>query len=217
MPLVSGEALRLVAEVWKATVEPAPERKGKKLPGSPGRPRGPTDTRRVVPRRRSRTNTSFIPLVSRRTRFVAAEVKATYRPFAEIVGSTLPLSPCRPFAPTETRCTRPDRRSRTKTSSAPLVSPGTRLDASDTKATKRPSADIAGTVCCSPLPPLACSPVPLTDTRTTPDRVRRSAAVGAGAAAWGAAVAAAGAADSTGALGGPAAAGSPASRAVAVD
>ena len=44
--------------------------------------------------------------------------------------------------PTFTRSVVPVWRSRTNTSVAPLVSPGTRLVASETKATKRPSAEI---------------------------------------------------------------------------
>ena len=50
--------------------------------------------------------------------------------------------------PTLTRRVVPVWRSRTKTSGVPLVSPGTRLVASEVKATKRPSAEIAGDVSC---------------------------------------------------------------------
>ena len=58
---------------------------------------------------------------------------------------------CRPlpWAPPELTLTRrvvPVWRSRTNTSVPSLVSPGTRLVASDMKATKRPSAEIAGSI-----------------------------------------------------------------------
>ena len=71
-------------------------------------------------------------------------MKATKRPSAESDGRTLPASPWRPPVATLTRSVRPVRRSRTNTSSAPLVSPGTRLVACELKATKRPSVESAG-------------------------------------------------------------------------
>src|SRR5437763_329676 len=86
-------------------------------------------------------------------RLVDVEEKATSRPSAEIaIGPTL-LSPL-PWGPPDATLTRsvvPFSRSRTNTSrphdglqsGVPLVSPGTRLLASDPKATKRPSAEIA--------------------------------------------------------------------------
>ena len=93
---------------------------------------------------RSRTNTSSLPLVSPGTRLLASELKATKRPSAEIAGSKLSPLPWTPPGPRLTRWVVPVWRSRTNTSSTPLVSPGTRLVASESKATKRPSAEIAG-------------------------------------------------------------------------
>src|SRR5687768_13123634 len=57
------------------------------------------------------------------------------RPSPEIDGA--PLGPEPPL----TRVVVPVRRSRTKTSEAPFVSPGTSVDASEAKATKRPVSD----------------------------------------------------------------------------
>src|SRR3954447_1251686 len=73
-----------------------------------------------------------------------------------------------PWAPTLTRLVVPVLRSRTKTSVRRLVSSGTRLVASDSKATKRPDAEIAGPKLpgLSWGPPLAWSPLELTLTRS---------------------------------------------------
>ena len=91
-----------------------------------------TLTRRVVPSFRSRTNTSLESLVSPGTRFDASELKATYRPSELIAGPKLtsPL-PWVSVLDTLTRRVVPSFRSRTNTSWASLVSPGTRFDASE--------------------------------------------------------------------------------------
>ena len=68
---------------------------------------------------------------------------------------------CFPALDTLTRLVVPRFRSRTKMSAAPFVSPATRLEASDRKATKRPSAEIDG----PPEPPFACFPALDTLTR----------------------------------------------------
>ena len=130
---------------------------------SPWAPALETLTRSVVPICRSRTNTSGCPLVSPGTRLVAADQKATKRPSALIAGEgeLLPSA----WAPVVVRLTRsvlPVSRSRTNTSTTPLVSPGTRLVAPDWKATKRPSALIAG----NPLVSLPSSPALETLTRS---------------------------------------------------
>src|SRR5205814_1751554 len=95
-------------------------------------------------RRRSWTNTSMRLLLSPTTRSVAAELKATKLPSALIAGPyRLPFVSVLEES-TLTRSVVPVCRSWTNTSMEPLVSPGTRLAASEAKATKRPSALIAG-------------------------------------------------------------------------
>ena len=69
------------------------------------------------------------------TRLRASELNATMRPSAEIAGSSLKPLPCPPVDDTLTRSVVPVFRSRTKMSSAPFVSPATRLLAYETKAT----------------------------------------------------------------------------------
>jgi hypothetical protein len=103
-----------------------------------------TLTRLVVPVWRSRTKTSRSPFVSPPTRFEAPEMKATKRPSAEIEAPKPPKSACTPAVLTLTRLVVPVWRSRMKTSDSPFVSPPTRFEATDSKATKRPSAEIEG-------------------------------------------------------------------------
>src|SRR4051794_33668070 len=71
-------------------------------------------------------------------------------------------SPPTPLELTLTRSVVPRRRSRTKTSSQPLVSPGTMLSVSDTNTTNRPSADI------HPPPPSTGLPSDVRLTSSTP-------------------------------------------------
>ena len=81
------------------------------------------------------------------TRLLASEMKATKRPSALSAGGPRNHAsrfPCMPSLATLTRSVIPVCRSRTNTSSALLLSPGTRLEADDLKATKRPSALSAG-------------------------------------------------------------------------
>ncbi len=101
---------------------------------------------------RSRTNTSKVASVSSGCRFEAPELKATKRPSAEIAGtsdSPFPFAPATP-ATSLARLTSVVvlvSRSRTSTSRPsrpPSVSSGWRFEASDVKATSRPSAEIAG-------------------------------------------------------------------------
>src|SRR6185295_11147542 len=104
-----------------------------------------TLTRVVWPRLRSRTKKSARPLWSFGTRFVEREKKATKRPLSEIAGNqVLPSFASSPAELTPTRVVLPRFRSRTKTSGRWFVSPGTRLEAKDKKATKRPLAEIEG-------------------------------------------------------------------------
>src|SRR5690606_19817925 len=105
-----------------------------------------TETSSVVPSRRSRTNTSPAPLRSSGTRLDADDRKATNRPSAEIEGPSDSEVAWTPPAPTEIRSVVTAWRSRTNTSATPFVSTPTRLLALDTNATKRPSADRAGSV-----------------------------------------------------------------------
>jgi hypothetical protein len=73
--------------------------------------------------------------VSPGTRFDASEMNATYRPLPEMFGSKLRPLACRPPEVNDTRWVVPLALSRTNTSGAPLVSPATKFDASEKKAT----------------------------------------------------------------------------------
>ena len=84
--------------------------------------------------------------VSPGTRLSASDVNATYRPFALIAGLKLNPFACDPSVATETRTTlgtqpegAPRQVSRRNTSVKLFVSLGTRVEASEEKATKRPS------------------------------------------------------------------------------
>src|SRR5439155_101270 len=139
---------RLVAVLTKATTLPLAEIAGKLLPSFAWAPAESTLTRSVVAVSRSWTNTSVTPLVSTGTRLVASLEKATKRPSAETAGAKNPAKlssfACAPVEDTLTRLVAPVTRSWTKMSTAPLVSRPTRLVASLAKATKRPSAEMAG-------------------------------------------------------------------------
>jgi hypothetical protein len=85
-----------------------------------------------------------MPFLSSPTRLLASDANAIWRPSRETDG--LPLAPLawKPADEVETRSVRPVRQSCTNTSATPFVSPGTRLVASLTNATQRPSGEIAG-------------------------------------------------------------------------
>ena len=101
------------------------------------------DTRKVRAVVRSRTNTSDPrPLTSRLTRFEAFDVKATYRPPAEMAAWLLPPLAWFSWPLIENRSVRLVDRFRTNTSAQWLVSPATRFDASDEKATDVPSDEL---------------------------------------------------------------------------
>src|SRR5438132_12279423 len=100
-------------------------------------------------------------LVSPGTRLSAADWKATNRPLPLIDGNVLGRSASAGPGPRLTRVVVPSRRSRTKMSVRLLVSAGTRLVASELKATNRPSPERDGAA----LSPLAC-PAGLAPTRT---------------------------------------------------
>ena len=111
---------------------------------------------------------SLNPLVSPATRLEASESKATKRPSPLMAGRALLKFPWLPTLSTLTLvvATAPGSskipsasvsRSRTNTSRKPLLSPGTRLEATDSKATKRPSALMAAAPK-SPLKLLPCVP-----------------------------------------------------------
>ena len=135
---------RLVAVETKATKRPSALMATTPLPPFPWFPVLSTLTRSVVPVCRSWTNTSEVPLVSPGTRLVDLELKATKRPLALIKGLSLSEFPWFPAPSTLMRSVIPVCRSWTNTSDRPLVSPGTRLVARESKATKRPSALIDG-------------------------------------------------------------------------
>jgi hypothetical protein len=71
-------------------------------------------------------------------------VNATRAPSPEIDGEKDAPLPWSPAAPRLTLSVLAATKSRRKTSPTPLVSPVTRLDASESNATKRPSAEIVG-------------------------------------------------------------------------
>src|SRR5438067_7265110 len=104
---------------------------------------GFSDSRRVSPVFRSRTKTSISLLVSPGTRLGASDSKTTNRPSPLMAGQRLAPLACAPPAPTLTRSVVPLCRLRMKMSEALLVSPGTRLDESEAKATRFPSDDTA--------------------------------------------------------------------------
>ena len=92
---------------------------------------------------RSWTKMSLVALVSPATRLVARESKATKRPSPLMVARALKKSPWLPALSTLTLSVVPVWRSRTKMSKTPLVSPATRLVASESKAMKRTSSLMA--------------------------------------------------------------------------
>jgi hypothetical protein len=120
-----------------------------------------TLTRSVVPATTSRTKTSSVPFVSPATRFGALEMKVTKRP--EMDGLWLDPFACTSSSATLTRTVRWVVRMWTKTSSSPLVSPETRFEAEESKATKLPVASRAGRVLSS----LAWAPLLRTLTRSS--------------------------------------------------
>ena len=116
-----------------------------------------TLTRWVLPEARSWMKMSRRPFVSLLTRLLAPESNTTNRPSDETEGSRLLPFPCAPFEFTLTRVVVPLPRSCTNTSIAPFVSPSTRSDAFDSKATIWPSPEMAGSALCPLLgpPPLS--------------------------------------------------------------
>src|SRR5581483_896935 len=104
---------------------------------------GFSDSRRVWLLSRSRTKTSISLLVSPGTRLEASDSKTTNRPSALMAGQRLAPLACAPPSPTDTRSVVPLCRLRMKLSGALLVSPGTRFDESEEKATRLPSPDTA--------------------------------------------------------------------------
>ncbi len=92
---------------------------------------------------RSRTKTSIAPFVSPATRLVASDSNTTKRPSPLMAGQRLAPSACPPPLVTLTRSVVPLCRLRMKMSLALFVSPGTRFDESEAKATRFPSDDTA--------------------------------------------------------------------------
>src|SRR3989344_139454 len=152
VPLVSPAA-RLLARDANTTYRPSALSRGMKLPSLAWSPPGPTLTRTVVFAPRSRMKTSCTALVSPATSVLASEKNATSRPSPDGAAHPLQPLPCVPSVATLTRVVAPVCRSRTKMSRWPLVSPATRVLASDWNATYRPSALRAGRRL-APLPPV---------------------------------------------------------------
>lgn len=149
---------RLEAAEVNATTRPLPSRSSPQLESLACVPSAPRLTRRIMPVRRSLTNTSPSSFVSSGTRLAEPEPNAMERPSSLIAGGENPPIACAPSNATLTRVVVPVWRSCTKMSPVPLVSSATRLVASDWNATNRPSALISG----AQLESLACSPVLLT-------------------------------------------------------
>jgi len=149
-----GTGTRLLAKLWKATKRPSADRVGCWLGLLPPTPPLSVDTRSVCPVCRFLTKMSIVPLVSPATRLLAKLSKATKRPSAERAGLALKPLPSTPPLSVDTRCISPVCKSLTKMSKVLFVSPATRLLASLSKATKRPSAERTGWG----LPPLPCTP-----------------------------------------------------------
>ena len=113
---------------------------------------------------RSRQNTSVLSLLSLATRSVASDENATWVPSVLRLGSSLAPFPGAPVVDALTSSVDGfGPRVRTKTSVLPLVSPGTRFGADDTKATTLPLSSIAG----DRLSPLAWLPSAATLTLVT--------------------------------------------------
>ena len=129
-----------------------------------GHDRGPAE-----PVSRSRTNTSVLPFVSAGARLAADESKATKRPSSLNSGLVLMPSPCFPLLLRLTPSVLPLERSRTNTSTAPLVSPATRFAADESNATTTPSA-LADGALARPLIPSPCLPLLRTLTRSVKPR-----------------------------------------------
>src|SRR5438270_11109411 len=92
----------------------------------------------VAPMQVSRRKTSATPLVSPATRLLAEDSKATKRPSALMAAPTLLKLPCVPSPATDTRTVlgvqpagAPEQVSRRKTSATSLVSPATKVVASE--------------------------------------------------------------------------------------
>jgi hypothetical protein len=111
---------------------------------SPWVPSAATLTRVVWPVTRSWTKMSVLPLVSPGTRLVADDEKETKRPSPLRSGPLLLPFASLPLLVTLTRWVLPLARSRTNTSTAPLLSPPTRLVAAESNATTSPLLFTAG-------------------------------------------------------------------------
>src|SRR5690606_34511413 len=118
---------RVEARDWNATKRPSALMRPSQLVACTCAPSLATDTRSTCLASRSNTNTSGWRFVSPGTRLVARDSNTTNRPSGLMVGAWLVPSACAPLLETDTRSVVPVARSRTKTSTRPLVSPGTRF------------------------------------------------------------------------------------------
>jgi hypothetical protein len=135
----AGCGTRLEASEANATKPPSPLSAAvPRLLASPWVPSAATLIRVVSPVTRSWTKMSVLPLVSPGTRLVADDAKATKRPSPLTAGPVLLPFACLPLLLTLTRWVLPLARSRTTTSTAPLLSPPTRLVAAESNATTSP-------------------------------------------------------------------------------
>src|SRR5262249_51695602 len=143
-PLVSGsEGSRLVAEDAKATQEPSALIDGVMLEPLAWTPPEPLLTRETTPSG-VETKMSDARLVSSATRLVATDWRATILLSPAILANVLAPSAGAPPRPTLTSRVVAPARSRAKTSGLPLVSPATRLLASELNATVVQPPSMAG-------------------------------------------------------------------------
>src|SRR5262245_26113417 len=142
-PLVSP-GTRFVACDSKATRWALLLRATAKLPAFAGVPSLARLTHVVAPVARSWTKMCRWPSAQRPSRFVASDWKPMKRPLALMAQFRLPAFAWAPLLATLARVVVAVKRSRTKTSLTPFVSPGTRFVAADVNATKRPLALSAG-------------------------------------------------------------------------
>jgi len=112
-----------------ATKRPSPLIEGSRLSEFPSLPELSTLTRSVVPVSRSWTKTSKAPFVSFGTRFEEVELNVTKRPSSLMDPMELPPFPSAPELSTLTRSVVPVKRSWTKASDWPFMSPGTNPEA----------------------------------------------------------------------------------------
>jgi hypothetical protein len=154
---------RFHANDSKATYRPSVEMAGSKLSAFASPPPEASEIRVIVRVTRSRTKMSQSKASSPGTSVYEFDENATYRPSAEIDGSSLSPFDCTPPSLTDSSVVMPVIVSWTKMSGSPFVSPGTRLFAPDMNATYRPFDEME--LSTLPPSPSPCWPEDETETR----------------------------------------------------